>query len=206
MDTVYIKASQCVLVKNERVLLKDILTIYTNNKTLTNTIGNIHLYTFDTKTGGQLTVSIMKIIELILEECPDIDIDNIGEPDFIVKYEVHGKYDQMKKIISTIFLCFVAFIGGGYAIMAYNTDIGAKELFNYLSMLFLGDAQKGALYLSVTYAIGLTIGMITFFNHLGNKRITKDPTPLEVQMRLYESDVSSTIIKDMNRSKESMDI
>lgn len=206
MDTVYIKASQCVLVKNERVLLKDILTIYTNNKTLTNTIGNIHLYTFDTKTGGQLTVSIMKIIELILEECPDIDIDNIGEPDFIVKYEVHGKYYQMKKIISTIFLCFVAFIGGGYAIMAYNTDIGAKELFNYLSMLFLGDAQKGALYLSVTYAIGLTIGMITFFNHLGNKRITKDPTPLEVQMRLYESDVSSTIIKDMNRSKESMDI
>ncbi|MGN0494752.1 MAG: stage V sporulation protein AA [Lachnospiraceae bacterium] len=206
MDTVYIKASQCVLVKNERVLLKDILTIYTNNKTLTNTIGNIHLYTFDTKTGGQLTVSIMKIIELILEECPDIDIDNIGEPDFIVKYEVQGKYDKFKKNISTLFLCFVAFIGGGYAIMAYNTDIGAKELFNYLSMLFLGDAQKGALYLSVTYAIGLTIGMITFFNHLGNKRITKDPTPLEVQMRLYESDVSSTIIKDMNRNKESMDI
>lgn len=206
MDTVYIKASQCVLVKNKRVLLKDILTIYTNNKALTNTIGNIHLYTFDTKTGGQLTVSIMKIIELILEECPDIDIDNIGEPDFIVKYEVQGKYDKFKKNISTLFLCFVAFIGGGYAIMAYNTDIGAKELFNYLSMLFLGDAQKGALYLSVTYAIGLTIGMITFFNHLGNKRITKDPTPLEVQMRLYESDVSSTIIKDMNRNKESMDI
>ena len=206
MDSAYIKADQCVLVNNERVLLKDILSIYTDDKKSTNIIGNIHLYTFDKETGGQLTVSIMIIIELILKECPNVSVNNIGEPDFIIKYEVPNKHEKIMENLSTIFLCLVAFVGGGYAIMAYNTDVGAKELFNYLSMLFLGDSQRGTLCLSITYAIGLTIGMIIFFNHLGNKRIWKDPSPLEVQMRLYERDTNTTIIKDANRNNKSMDV
>lgn len=206
MESVYIKATQCVLVKNENVKLKDILSIYTTNEKIENKIGNIQLYTFQKGQKGQLAVSIMKIIELILEQVPDVEINVIGEPDFIIQYEQPKKTDKIKEVVATIFLCLVAFIGGGYAIMAYNTDIGAKDLFTYLSMLFLGDAQKGVFCLTVTYAIGLTTGMILFFNHFGNKRLSKDPTPLEVQMRLYEKDVSTTIIKDMNRNNESMDI
>ncbi len=206
MESVYIKAEQCVLVKKEYVSLRDILTIYTTDNSLKNKIEHIHLHTFDKGKNQQLTVSIMKIIELILEQVPDAQISNIGEPDFIIQYEYIRKIDKIKEVVSTIFLCLVAFIGGGYAIMAYNTDVGAKDLFTNLSMLFLGNAQKGVFCLSVTYAIGLTAGMILFFNHLGNKRLSKDPTPLEVQMRLYERDVSTTVIKDMSRNNESIDI
>ena len=100
----------------------------------------------------------------------------------------------------------VAFFGGGYAIMAYNTDIGAKELFTNLSMLFLGNAKTGVVYLVIAYSVGLTIGMILFFNHLGGKKLNSDPTPLEIQMRLYEKDISTTIIKDVSRRGESLDI
>lgn len=204
METVYIKSPQSVLVTNHRVLLKDVLTIYTNKKSISNSIGGLHLYTFEKK--DRLSVSIMKIIELIHTNIPEVEVVNLGEADFIILYDPPSKAEKIKEGLFTFFLCVIAFVGGGYAIMAYNTDVGAKELFTFLSMLFLGDAQKGTLCLSITYAIGLTVGMIIFFNHWGSKRLSKDPSPLEVQMRLYERDVNTTIIKDMSRRDENMDI
>ena len=62
-----------MLVTNHRVLLKDVLTIYTENKKLQNSIGSLHLYTFESK--GQLSVSIMKIIQLILDNFPDVCVE-----------------------------------------------------------------------------------------------------------------------------------
>lgn len=202
MNSVYISASDCVLVPRHVVLLKDILIIQASDPKMINQIGNIHIYTFQKETPGEIIISIMTVIDLILQNFPDLDIVNIGETNLIVKFEPKSKWEKIKEIFFTLFLCFVAFIGGGYTIMAYNTDIGAKELFNYLSMLFLGDSQKGTFCLSITYAIGLTFGLILFFNHLGNKKITKEPTPLEVQMRLYERDVYTTITKDSARRNE----
>lgn len=34
-------------------------------------------------------------------------------------------------------------------------------------------------------------------------KITSDPTPMQVQMRLYEDDVNTTIIEDIDRMKNS---
>ena len=34
-------------------------------------------------------------------------------------------------------------------------------------------------------------------------KITSDPTPMQVQMRLYEDDVNTTIIEDIERMKNS---
>lgn len=204
--TIYIKTPQCVKVDKPDVLLKDFLTIYTTDTKLQNAISNLPFYTFEKNKKAHVVVSILKIIELITSHYPDADIDNLGEGDFILSYEPKAPFDNIKKILFIIFICMVAFFGGGYAIMAYNTDIGAKELFTNLSMLFLGNAKTGVVYLVIAYSVGLTIGMILFFNHLGGKKLNSDPTPLEIQMRLYEKDISTTIIKDVSRRGESLDI
>lgn len=203
-DTIYIKVPECIEVTNPNVQFSDFLTIYCKNKKIENEIKSMNFFTFDRE--GQIVVSILKIIELITEKYPDIDIDNLGEEDFIIEYSTNAKHEKTKELLSTLFICIVAFFGGGYAIMAYNTDIGAKELFVYLSMLFLGNAKQGVLILSIFYAIGLTLGIILFFNHIGNKKLTKDPTPLEIQMRLYEKDISTTVIKDVSRKQESIEV
>lgn len=36
--------------------------------------------------------------------------------------------------------------------------------------------------MEIMYAIGLALGIIIFYNHFGGKRLSSDPTPLEVQM------------------------
>lgn len=205
-QTVYIKAPQCIQINNPSVTLKDFLTIYTPDSELEKEILSIHFYEFEKEKEGQIVVSILKIIETINKHVPEADIENLGEGDFILSYQPKSKFERIKEILCTIFICLIAFFGGGYAIMAYNTDVGAKELFTNLSMLFLGNPKSGVICLTIAYSIGLAFGMILFFNHLGGKKLTSDPTPLEIQMRLYEKDISTTVIKDISRRGESLDV
>lgn len=205
-QTVYIKAPQCIQINNPSVTLKDFLTIYTADSALGKKILSIPFYEFEKEKEGQIVVSILKIIETINKHFPNADIENLGEGDFILSYQPKSKFEKIKEISCTIFICLIAFFGGGYAIMAYNTDVGAKELFTNLSMLFLGNPKSGVICLTIAYSIGLAFGMILFFNHLGGKKLTSDPTPLEIQMRLYEKDISTTVIKDISRRGESLDV
>ena len=203
---IYIKAPQCIDITDPSVTLGDFLTIYCTDTKIQNKLNNLHFYTFPSGQSAQIVVSVLKVMEMILTRYPDAEIENLGEGDFILSYEPAEPFAKAKEMLFTFFICLVAFFGGGYAIMAYNTDVGARELFTYLSMLFTGNAKSGVLCVAITYAIGLTVGMLLFFNHLGNKKLTKAPTPLEIQMRLYEKDISTTVIKDVSRRGESIDV
>ena len=45
-----------------------------------------------------------------------------------------------------------------------------------------------------------------FFNHIGGRRITKDPTPIEVEMRIYEKDVNTSLIETSDREGDTLDV
>lgn len=205
-QTIYIKFVQCTDIKNTNVTLKDFASVYCTDQATKEKVLSIPFHTFEKGKKQQLVVSVLKIIEIVTKEIPDADIQTLGEEDFILNYSPQPKNEKIKENIFTFFICLVAFFGGGYAIMAYNTDAGAKELFTHLSMLFVGNATSGVACLVITYSVGLTVGMILFFNHFGQKKLTTDPTPLEVQMRLYEKDISTTVIKDLSRRGENMDV
>ena len=59
--------------------------------------------------------------------------------------------------------------------------------------------------MEVSYSIGLAAGIIIFFNHIGGRRLTKDPTPIEVEMAIYEEDVEKALIKTAGREGEEVD-
>ena len=50
-----------------------------------------------------------------------------------------------------------------------------------LCMIF----NTGVTEIEICYAIGMPVGIIIFYNHIGKKKITQDPTPIEVEMRKY---------------------
>ncbi len=59
--------------------------------------------------------------------------------------------------------------------------------------------------LEVAYSLGLALGIIVFFNHIGGRRITKDPTPIEVSMRNYEEDVNKALVDTAGREGKEVD-
>ena len=90
--------------------------------------------------------------------------------------------------------------------MAFHNDIGIVDLFNGIHTMLTGTESNGYSILELSYSIGLSVGIIIFFNHIGGKRITKDPTPIEVEMRIYEDDVNQTLIDYADRMNMEMDV
>jgi stage V sporulation protein AA len=69
-----------------------------------------------------------------------------------------------------------------------------------------GNQSDGYTSIEIAYSIGLAAGITIFYNHIGGKRLTSDPTPLEVEMRNYESDVNKAIIVMADREKLEKDV
>ena len=44
------------------------------------------------------------------------------------------------------------------------------------------------------------------FNHIGKKKITSDPTPIQVEMRKYEKDVDTAFIENAGRKGHEHDV
>lgn len=65
--------------------------------------------------------------------------------------------------------------------------------------------STGVMILEISYSVGLILGVTLFFNHFGKRKVTLDPTPIEVQMRLYEEQVETTVIRNASRKESGVD-
>ena len=90
--------------------------------------------------------------------------------------------------------------------MAFHNDIRINKVFVKVYEMISGQASDGFTILEVTYSIGLAVGIIVFFNHIGGRRITKDPTPIEVEMRIYEDDVNNALVETADREGKTIDV
>ena len=86
--------------------------------------------------------------------------------------------------------------------MSYNTDVAIDDLFATVYQLGMGTPPKGPTILHLAYTAGLAIGIVIFFNHAGKIKLTDDPTPFEVQMRLYERDVNDMNAEDRSHQDD----
>ena len=86
--------------------------------------------------------------------------------------------------------------------MTFNNDVDIPSLFEQLYTQVTGQPTTGNTTLEISYSIGIGLGVLFFFNHFGRIKLTDDPTPMQVQMRLYEDDVNTTIIEDNSRKRE----
>lgn len=112
---------------------------------------------------------------------------------------VSGLVWQWCKII---FVGLAAFFGAGFSIMTFNNDIDVGGLFSQIYTQVTGQTSGHFTVLEITYSIGIGLGVLFFFNHFGHMKITDDPTPMQIQMRLYEENVNKTLIKDIDRTSE----
>lgn len=90
--------------------------------------------------------------------------------------------------------------------MAFHNDIGISDVFIRVYEMVMDEPSDGITILEISYSIGLASGIILFFNHIGGRRITKDPTPIEVEMRIYEDQVNNALVETADREGETIDV
>ena len=207
-DTLYIKGDRDVELTKTEVTLGDILSLECSNKTVIPKIKAIKLVKFSEqgKKQQRIVVSVLKIIACIHEQYPNLDIQNLGETDIILTYENQNTPGNVVHLLKTAVVVVLVFCGSAFSIMAFHNDVSITKLFSQIYLALTGVESDGYTILEVSYSIGIIIGILGFFNHFGKKRFTVDPTPLEVQMRLYENDIQTTLVEDASRRKEELDV
>lgn len=206
--TVFLQFDQCVLVKQKRVLLSDVASIYGTEPELTQSIGALELYCFPREQKEKKVFSVMKVVELIGRHYPGVEVNPVGEPDFIVEYlpEKKRKLKRVMEWCKTGFVALSVFFGSAFTIVTFNKDSSVEEIFPMIYRLTEGAERNAPGELEIAYSLGLPLGIILFFNHFLRKKIDSDPTPLQVQMRQYEKDVNATIIENASREGRKADV
>ena len=176
-----------------------------SNQNVIPRIKTIKVMKMQEKEGQRKVISILKIIKLIHEIYPNMDVQNLGETDIIVTYEEQKPTGMISHLIKTGFTAVLTFTGAAFAIMTFNNDVSVRKLFSQIYQLMTGIKPQGSTILELSYSIGLTIGILLFFNHFGKKRFSVDPTPLEVQMRTYENEIQTTLVENASRKGKELD-
>ena len=204
--TLYIKGDRDVEVTKPDVALGDLLSMECTDKLMLAKIKTLKIIRFKKSGKQRCVVSVLKIIACIHEKFPEADVQNLGETDIIVTYEDQKTPALAWHIIKTVFVAAVTFFGAAFSIMAFNNDVDVTKLFGQIYELVTGQEAGGFSILEIAYSVGVTAGILIFFNHFGKKRFTVDPTPMEIQMRLYENDIQTTLIENSERRGEEIDV
>ena len=197
--TAYLKCERNVEVQSQDVFMSDIGTIRCSDGVLSAKIKALKVHHFAADSPRRCVISTLKLVELMENECRDISVQIVGEPDVLVEWISVNKHKGWQQWLRAALVCFVSFFGTAFTIMAYHNDVGINEVFTLLYTIVMNREPQGLNILEVSYSIGLAAGIILFFNHVGGRRLTKDPTPIEVSIRNYEEDVDKALIAQAGR-------
>lgn len=205
-DILYMKIGRNIEVDKREIFLSDVANLECTNKEVLSRVKAIKLINIPDEKNNRFVFSVLKVIEMIHKIYPALEINNMGEIDFIIDYEKPRKQPVVFSGLKLIAVCAVTFFGAAFAIMTFNNDVGVNDVFKEIYRLVTGEDSDGFTVLECFYSIGLTVGILVFYNHFGGKKITTDPTPVEVEMRLYEDDINTTLIEGVNRKDKHIEV
>jgi stage V sporulation protein AA len=205
-EYLYIKVDKDSMIKKNIVYLEEVAKLYSTDTDMVNVLKKQVILTIKDNKESKHVFSILKIIEIINAIYPEVQIINLGEIDFIIQYQPPKKDIVIFKYLKLIFVSLIIFFGSAFAIMTFNADVSVEEVFKKIYELIMGNEREGGTILEVCYSIGIPIGIIIFYNHFSKHKLSNDPTPLKVQMRLYEEDLDKTIIANANREDKIIDV
>lgn len=198
-QTVYLKCDRSAEVQAQDVFLKDVAEVRCRDLTLQAKLKALKVHHFAKDGCRRCVISSLKLVSLMEEVSEDMEVQVVGETDVLVEWISVNRHKGWQQWIKAAFVCLISFFGTAYTIMAYHNDVGINQVFTEVYRMTMGAEPGGLNTLEAAYSLGLAAGIIVFFNHIGGRRLTKDPTPVEVSIKNYETDVDKTLIAQAGR-------
>lgn len=199
---IYIKPLQKVQIIGRRVVyLSDVAEIYAGDACL-GKLQKLPVLQITEAAENMYLLSVLELVQAITTLYPKATVSNVGESDILVSYTPQPK--QEKKWIlwgKILFVSAVLFCGAATTIMCFHSDTQLPLIFqNYYAMAY-GENQELPKLVTIPYSIGLVTGILVFFNHFSKFALSKDPTPIEVEMTTYEKETMTSTIEQLGRKK-----
>lgn len=205
-DILYLKLDRNTKVTEKDVKLSDVAKLECINSDIICRLKPMKILNINANKEEKYVFSVLKIIEMIHEIYPALEINNVGETEFIIEYIGHKKNYKALEYIKAAVVCLTVGLGAAFTIMTFNNDVSVKDVFAQIYNLVTGQESNGFTILEMSYSLGLGAGILVFYNHFGGKKSKQEPTPVQVEMRLYEQDVNTCIVENYDREDRNIDV
>ena len=193
----YMQIDANIQIKHPHIYLQDIARLSCSDSKILNRLRVMPVINLKPDAPGRYVMSVMDLVDKIQQKEPDLTVTPLGETDFILTYEKPGSQNLIFRWLKIALVCLITFFGAAFSIMTFNADVDVEKLFQQIYFQVTGQNSSGFTPLEIAYSAGLGLGILFFFNHFGHRKITADPTPMQVQMRKYEDDVNTTITENV---------
>lgn len=201
----YLKIEQCIQVPEISVTIGDVAKLECSDSSVIERLKAEEILRVNADPNQRMVVSVLLVIKKIHEIYPELEVQNLGESDFILSLKP-GKQSKIFEYLKIFFVCIISFFGSVFAMMTFNEDVSALDSFRKVYTWVMGFPPEGSTILELSYSIGLSVGIIVFFNHFGKKKLTREPSPVEVEMSGYDKQVYTTLIQHEGRKGKEKDV
>ena len=112
-EVVYLKAERNVEVMEDDVLLKDMAKIYCADNHIAAKIKAIRVHRFSAEEQKRQVFSILKLIEMIQQTCPNVTVENLGETDVLVERVDVDRHERYATVVENYFCGLHQFFWNG---------------------------------------------------------------------------------------------
>ncbi|WP_047151967.1 stage V sporulation protein AA [Aneurinibacillus tyrosinisolvens] len=201
-DHIYLKLKAKVqLPPKQTIRIHHVAELVTNSEQ-EQAIRGLPLHMLSIRDGNRHVVDVIQVIQVIHTLDPGLVVCPVGSQQTLVEI-VYPK--RKMNILLVAFIWIVLFIGSGLAIMNFHTDVSMMKVHQRLYELVTGAKNEHPLIIQIPYSIGVGAGMILFFNHVFRKRFNEEPSPLELEMFLYQQNLDQYVITHEKKEGERHD-
>lgn len=188
---IYIQFKDKVTIETgQDIYLRDLIEIFAPPE-VKGYIGELTLGDNDKQDQSSFIIQMLDIIEVIKGAYPEYMIFTLGSPELLISFVQADKKDDRYLYLRLVLVCFLLFMGSITAIINFHSDVDMKQAHRGIYRIVTGIETDSPLLLQIPYSLGIGAGMSVFFNHVFKKRINQEPSPLEVEMFMYQQNMDA---------------
>ncbi len=189
---IYLKQREKITKENDlNITVSDLCEVISED----DKIKDLVVYKLNKSEYNSYVVTSIDITKKILEYNKEISVSLMGMTETIVEYSKPKKKNKVLEKIKVLFVSLIIFAGASTTIMSFHNETMIPEVFDQYHKMFFGELSKNYMLIELPYSIGLALGIIVFFNHIFGKKFNDAPTPIEIEMIKYESDLAKAEVK-----------
>ncbi len=200
MDIYIAPHRKTTITKKKLIQLKDIAEVSAPAH-IQRQVEDIIVFSISEDIKANYIIGAIQIIKSIVKELPSATVSNAGEESVVLQFlPDYYKENKLWNFIKVAVVAITLFIGSTITIMAYHEDVSLAKVFSSMHEMLTGVQNDNPNWISIPYSIGRGVGIIVFYNQFGVKKLTDDPTPIQVEMNKYDTDIDACLVDTSNRS------
>ncbi|HWR54943.1 MAG TPA: stage V sporulation protein AA [Negativicutes bacterium] len=190
---VFIRLKETVAIPPDGGVPINYLTDIVAERRLKHLIGKLEIRFARVTRGRAIVITALDVVKRIKTEFPDVRIHLVGNNDCLITIR-GNEIKHWQRWFGVALVCLILFFGSAMAVMNFHTDVSMPKVHQQIYRIITGTELENPLIMQIPYSLGIGFGMMLFFNHLFRKEINNEPTPLEVEMFLYQQNVNQYIL------------